>query len=407
MRRPLAKMLVTSSGHIVGHNVGHMGFLTPNNPLILKKKAPARSRGSSLGRKRPRKAETGSCRISVCCSAKISVHLLTMQGEKTGKNSVCRENGRIPCLFCALACYAESSDSSGGWVARIMHRSWGIEARTPMGRLFAILVSMIITLALQNTAKAAIPVTLPVDVVCAAEAAKAERQYSIPSQLLDAISLVESGRYDKENRATLAWPWTVTANGEGKYFPTKQDAIAEVHRLRGKGVQNIDVGCMQINLKHHPKAFESLEQAFDPAANVSYAARFLVGLYQSTENWVMAASYYHSQTPHLAAAYRERLAKVMNNGGSRDAIARINPFKGQQVAVSTPPQALPPAAVSRQTAPPKAAASSQRVKDIRSEWQNRHATEQEESRRIAEAYRQARLVEYQMRRADRKPGGLL
>jgi hypothetical protein len=32
---------------------------------------------------------------------------------------------------------------------------------------------------------------------------------------------------------------------------------------------------MQINLKHHPGAFASLEEAFDPQKNIAYAAQFL------------------------------------------------------------------------------------------------------------------------------------
>jgi hypothetical protein len=61
---------------------------------------------------------------------------------------------------------------------------------------------------------------------------------------------------------------------------------------------------MQINLMHHPNAFGSLEQAFDPQANASYAARFLSQLHDQTGDWVRAAGMYHSATPELAADYQ-------------------------------------------------------------------------------------------------------
>jgi len=231
---------------------------------------------------------------------------------------------------------------------------------------------------------------LPTQALCAAETAKAERAYGIPSQLLDAISLVESGKYDADSRAVLAWPWTVMAEGEGRYFPTKADAVAEVKKLKARGVKNIDVGCMQVNLMYHGTAFSSLEEAFEPSANVGYAARFLKGLYASTSHWPTAASYYHSQTPGLAANYREKLMKVWNAGGSRNAIASLNPFGGPSEQSNRPrlgPNPLPRPAVS------------QRVDQAREAWRANRADVQAEARRIADAYRQARMVEYQMRRA--------
>ncbi|MDZ7712446.1 MAG: hypothetical protein U5L06_04740 [Rhodovibrio sp.] len=68
------------------------------------------------------------------------------------------------------------------------------------------------------------------------------------------------------------------AEGRGRYLPSKAAAIAEVRDLQARGVSNIDVGCMQVNLHWHGDAFESLEQAFDPAYNVAYAAAFLLDL---------------------------------------------------------------------------------------------------------------------------------
>lgn len=235
-----------------------------------------------------------------------------------------------------------------------------------------------------GTARANVP-NLPTQALCAAETAKAERTYSIPSQLLDAISLVESGKYDPESRAVLAWPWTVMAEGEGRYFLTKAEAVAEVRKLKARGVKNIDVGCMQVNLMYHGDQFSSLEEAFDPASNVGYAARFLRSLYGSTNHWPTAASYYHSQTPSLAANYRDKLMKVWNAGGSRNAIASLSPVGPGR------PQLQPNATPRPVTSP--------RVAEAREAWRASRAAAADEARTIANAYRQARMVEYQMRRA--------
>jgi hypothetical protein len=70
---------------------------------------------------------------------------------------------------------------------------------------------------------------------------------------MQAISLAESGRWDKSSRSHFAWPWTVMAHGKGRFFPSKAAAIAAVRRLQADGLKNIDVGSMQVNLKYHPE----------------------------------------------------------------------------------------------------------------------------------------------------------
>ena len=61
------------------------------------------------------------------------------------------------------------------------------------------------------------------------------------------------------------WPWTINAEGEPHLFDTKVQAVAWVRQAQARGMRSIDIGCAQVNLMHHPTAFASLEQAFDPA----------------------------------------------------------------------------------------------------------------------------------------------
>ena len=112
--------------------------------------------------------------------------------------------------------------------------------------------------------------------------------------LLHAVSLAESGRWNSKNRASIAWPWTVTAKGKGNFYRDRKTAITAVKRLQRDGVRNIDVGCMQINLMHHKSAFTSLEEAFTPAANARYAAQFLKSLRKQAGSWAHAVGRYHS-----------------------------------------------------------------------------------------------------------------
>ena len=157
--------------------------------------------------------------------------------------------------------------------------------------------------------------------LCRAAITEAERGANLPRGLLQAIGRVESGRRDPETGQFAPWPWTTNAEGEGKYFPTREAAIAHVRQLQARGVRIIDVGCMQVNLHHHANAFASLEQAFDPLINARYAARFLTELNGGRADWRQAAGHYHSQTPERAGPYREKVLaaweqEVRNSGDS-------------------------------------------------------------------------------------------
>ena len=140
---------------------------------------------------------------------------------------------------------------------------------------------------------------------CEAAITAAETTERLPARLIDAIAVTESGRLDPASGRVRPWPWTINAEGTGQFFASRQEAIAAVQALQARGVRSIDVGCMQVNLMHHPNAFRSLEEAFDPAANARYAARFLSSLYAVHGHWPTAVGAYHSATPVLGNAYRD------------------------------------------------------------------------------------------------------
>jgi hypothetical protein len=139
-----------------------------------------------------------------------------------------------------------------------------------------------------------------------------EREHKITPNLLRAISLTESGRWLEEEKVNIAWPWTVASGKAGQYFPTKRQAIAHVRQLQSQGVENIDVGCMQINLRYHPDAFANLNDAFDPYHNAEYAAQFLTRLFNEEKSWTVAASRYHSSDPTKNMHYREKVLSYWN-----------------------------------------------------------------------------------------------
>ena len=92
--------------------------------------------------------------------------------------------------------------------------------------------------------------------------------------------------------------------------------------LQARGITVIDVGCFQVNLHHHPRAFASLDEAFDPVANARYAGLFLTRLRQNARDWETAAAHYYSLTPDLAQAYRVKVLAAWPGMAERVAAER-------------------------------------------------------------------------------------
>ena len=186
----------------------------------------------------------------------------------------------------------------------------------PMERLSYLGVLSAVTLALYLSVSVANAATsLPIAEfrqICQRATHNAEASRALPKDLLTAISFAESGQWDTEEQAIIAWSWTVTSGGKGHFFPDKPAAIAFVRELQSKGVRNIDVGCMQVNLHYHPDAFSNLDEAFDPEKNARYAAQFLGKLHQDHKSWSTAIGRYHSADPQRGNPYRERVLGFWN-----------------------------------------------------------------------------------------------
>jgi hypothetical protein len=145
----------------------------------------------------------------------------------------------------------------------------------------------------------------------------AGREAGIPDHLLSAIARIESGRRSADGRIN-PWPWSINVEGVDHIYDTREQAVAGVRAFQAKGARSIDVGCMQVNLLHHPTAFPSLELGFEPGANAAYAARFLVQLYRQTGTWPKAVAAYHSFTPELGEAYERKVRAVIGEETQSD-----------------------------------------------------------------------------------------
>lgn len=146
---------------------------------------------------------------------------------------------------------------------------------------------------------------------CRQAAYALEDIHHTPRGLVAAITLTETGRRGPQGKLE-AWPWTINAEGRGYHFTSKREAIRAVRRLMAEGKRSIDIGCMQVNLRFHPRAFTSLEEAFDPEANIAYAISFLKDLHKKSRSWDLAVGNYHSYSPALNQRYYKKVRTLWN-----------------------------------------------------------------------------------------------
>lgn len=165
---------------------------------------------------------------------------------------------------------------------------------------------------------------------CEMAAIHHEHENGLPRALLAAVAMAESGRYSQKTRKARAWPWTINAEGRPYYFKTKREAIEKTQNLLDSGMRSIDIGCMQVNLRYHPDAFASLEDAFDPMTNVAYGADFLMRLRERTGSWQQAVANYHSQTASRGGRYFARVIQIWEN--ERVRVANLT-YKPQPVKI--------------------------------------------------------------------------
>ncbi len=167
--------------------------------------------------------------------------------------------------------------------------------------------------------------------VCIREILLAQLRHNIPDNILLGIGLQEAGT--RQGGQLTVWPWAVNAAGEGRLFQSRAAALDWVGERQRAGVESIDVGCLQINLRWHPEAFSSVAQGFDPRVNVDYAARFLKSLYAKTGDWKVAAGSYHSFTPEKRAVYLASLER--NVAVANDRIAGFRALAGSPAGAAS------------------------------------------------------------------------
>jgi hypothetical protein len=144
------------------------------------------------------------------------------------------------------------------------------------------------------------------NLVCEKIIKNIESLTDIPEGLLLGIGKTEAGRII-DKKELRVWPWTVNHAGKSLFFDNKKQMKNYVLKHLTKGDNNLDVGCMQVNLKWHKHNFKKVNDMISPEPNISYAASFLVQLKNKYGNWNEAIKNYHSSDPDKNKPYLDKV----------------------------------------------------------------------------------------------------
>jgi hypothetical protein len=129
-------------------------------------------------------------------------------------------------------------------------------------------------------------------------------EVGVPSTLLYAVALAESGRVVGGWRTARPWPWTLNLAGRGRYYRSRLEAYAALRQALDAGRASVDIGLMQVNWRFHRAALRDPWAALDPFFNLRAGARILRQCYQRLRDWWQAVGCYHA--PGRSAAQRRR-----------------------------------------------------------------------------------------------------
>ncbi|PWC76135.1 lytic transglycosylase [Azospirillum sp. TSH64] len=132
---------------------------------------------------------------------------------------------------------------------------------------------------------------------CVTHAVEAEQKLGIPSGMLVAIALIESGQDGAPH------PFAMSVQGRPYYARNVSDAARHLRDHRGQLRSNTYVGCMQLSVASHRGEFQPLEKIVEPRDNVFYAGQLLVRFHGEEGNWKTALTRYNGSSGRRAQAY--------------------------------------------------------------------------------------------------------
>ena len=135
--------------------------------------------------------------------------------------------------------------------------------------------------------------------------------HGVPSALLYAIALAESGKTIASKNDWRPWPWTLNIAGKGVYFSTRWQAWRALDASLQAGETSVDIGLMQVNWRFHQRQLGNSWLALEPYHNLNVGADILKRCYKKRRDWWSSVGCYHAPADHpRAKRYQARVAAL-------------------------------------------------------------------------------------------------
>ncbi len=156
------------------------------------------------------------------------------------------------------------------------------------------------------------------DQVMPAEWERALRVAQIPSEVMYAIGLQESGTTLGGQRGYAPWPWVLNVNEKGRFFRTREEAADALAAEIERGNRRVAVGMLQIHLRWNGHRVSDPLTLLDPSVNLRVAADVLAECGQRfADTFGKLACYYSGDADEEGRWYaRQVLARAGHRGGN-------------------------------------------------------------------------------------------
>ena len=173
------------------------------------------------------------------------------------------------------------------------------------------------------------------DQVSPAEWDRALQVAQVPSEVLYAIGLQESGTTLGGKRGFSPWPWVLNVNEKGRYFRTREEAAAALAEEVAKGNRRVAVGMLQIHLRWNAFRVSDPLTLLDPSVNLRVAAEVLQECGKRFQDvFGKLACYYSGDIDEEGRWYARQ---VLRRAGQPAPAYAAAPARGSRPAVTTPP----------------------------------------------------------------------
>lgn len=138
---------------------------------------------------------------------------------------------------------------------------------------------------------------------------RAGRHYGIDPLLLYAIATKESGRAACFKLQT-PWPRALNVRGRTRCYRTRAEFVRAYLGYRRQGIENIDVGLMQFNMKWNGRLLAREYDILYPARNIFLGAEVLKTCMRRRRQLWPAVGCYHSSARWRAARYASEVRAI-------------------------------------------------------------------------------------------------